>query len=246
MRVYCSLAKKSLKNRGSLAELRSLLSQYNKGKMTPKITVLISGSGSNLQALIDAKANGQLPVEICRVISSSSKAYGLERAQNHDIGTKVHTLFKYTKSIPKDDKEERAKARINFESELADLIMQDEPDLIVCAGWLLILGPTFLKKLNGIPIINLHPALPGAFDGTTHAIEMAWNKCQEEKKSLIAGCMVHYVIEEVDRGAPLVIKELEIVPGKETLEEYEGRVHAAEHVAIVEGAFKALKDQGKL
>lgn len=214
--------------------------------MLSKVTVLISGSGSNLQALIDAKKEGRLIVDICRVISSSKKAYGLQRASDNGIPTTVKSLYPYTKNLAKDDKEARSEARSRFEADLAQEILKDSPDLIVCAGWLLILGPTFLQKLDGLPIINLHPALPGAFDGTTHAIEMAWNKCQEDKKPLTAGCMVHYVIEEVDRGSPLVIKELEIIPGQETLEEYESRVHAAEHVAIVEATIKALKNANKL
>lgn len=221
---------------------------YSK-KMSPKITVLISGSGSNLQALLDANLKGDIPGQICQVISSSAKAYGLTRAANHNIPSKVHSLYKYTKGIPKEDREARSKARVQFEIGLAELILQDKPDLVVCAGWLLILGPEFLKRLSSggqkVPIINLHPALPGAFDGTTHAIEMAWQKCQDSGEPLVAGCMVHYVIEEVDRGEPLIVKKLEIIPGKETLEEYENRVHAAEHVAIVEGAKLALEQNHK-
>ncbi|CDO94483.1 unnamed protein product [Kluyveromyces dobzhanskii CBS 2104] len=213
--------------------------------MAPKVTVLISGSGSNLQALIDAKKESKLSVDICRVISSSKNAYGLTRASDNGIPTTVQSLYPYTKSLAKDDKAGRTEARNNFERDLAELILKDSPDLVVCAGWLLILGPTFLKRLNGLPIINLHPALPGAFDGTTHAIEMAWNKCQELNKPYTAGCMVHYVIEEVDRGQPLVIKEVEIIPGKESLEEYGARVHALEHVAIVEATIKALEESKK-
>ncbi|AMD22510.1 HHL260Wp [Eremothecium sinecaudum] len=212
----------------------------------PKVTVLISGSGSNLQALIDAKEQGTLPIDLVKVVSSSVKAYGLVRASNHSIPTAIHSLYSYTKSISKDDKKARIQARVRFEEELAELILRDAPDLVVCAGWLLILGPSFLKKLGDIPIINLHPALPGAFDGTTHAIEMAWTKCQNDSKPLIAGCMVHYVIEEVDKGEPLVVKELEIVPGAETLDQYAERVHQAEHRAIVEGTIKALQQQKKL
>lgn len=208
--------------------------------MTPRIVVLISGSGSNLQALIDAKSNGRLSGDIVRVISSSKKAYGLERASKYGIATRVHSLYSFTKNLAKDDKSGRALARKQFEVELASIVLEDKPDLIVCAGWLLILGSSFLQRVNGTPIINLHPALPGAFDGTTHAIEMAWKKCQESGQPLIAGCMVHYVIEEVDRGEPVVIKELELVPGQETLDEYEQRVHAAEHVAIVEAVQKIL------
>ncbi|EDO14863.1 hypothetical protein Kpol_363p3 [Vanderwaltozyma polyspora DSM 70294] len=215
--------------------------------MGGRITVLISGSGSNLQALIDAQKEGKLANgEIVRVISSSKKAYGLTRAENAGIPTQVHSLYNYTKELPKDDKEGRKNARVSFEQDLCELILQNEPDLIVCAGWLLILGPTFLANIGGIPIINLHPALPGAFDGTTHAIEMAWKRCQEESEPLIAGCMVHYVIEEVDKGKPLVVKELQIIPGEETLEQYEQRVHEAEHIAIVEGTVLALNSNKKI
>lgn len=206
-----------------------------------RITVLISGSGSNLQALIDAQAEGKLGnAEIVSVISSSKNAYGLTRASNAKIPTKVHSLYPYTRDISKENKEKRAEARVQFEKDLAELVLSDKPDLVVCAGWLLILGPEFLSCAKSVPIINLHPALPGAFDGTTHAIEMAWKKAQEEDKPFTAGCMVHYVIEEVDRGEPLLIKELEIIPGKETLDEYETRVHEAEHVAIVEAVVAAL------
>lgn len=208
-----------------------------------RVTVLISGSGSNLQALIDAQQTGKLGTgKIVSVISSSKNAYGLTRAQNAGIPTKVHSLYKYTKDIPKENKEDRANARKKFEADLAATVMEDKPDLVVCAGWLLILGPAFLKGVKGTKIINLHPALPGAFDGTTHAIEMAWKQCQDTGKPLTAGCMVHDLIEEVDKGKPIVVKELEIIPGKETLEEYETRVHEAEHVAIVDGTLKALQD----
>lgn len=206
-----------------------------------RISVLISGSGSNLQALIDAEAKKELGnAKIVSVISSSKKAFGLTRATKANIPTRVHSLFPYTRDISKDDREKRADARVEFEKDLAEVVLGDEPDLVVCAGWLLILGAEFLRRTKRVPIINLHPALPGAFDGTTHAIEMAWQKAQDTKKPLVAGCMVHYVIEEVDRGEPIVIKELEIVPGKETLEEYEERVHDTEHSAIVEATRKVI------
>ncbi|SCU85922.1 LAME_0D03598g1_1 [Lachancea meyersii CBS 8951] len=208
--------------------------------MSPRVVVLISGSGSNLQALIDAKARNELAVDFVRVVSSSKKAYGLERAAQNNIPTKVHSLFTYTKGLAKDDKMARASARQKFETDLASVILEDKPDLIVCAGWLLILGPNFLNEIRQVPIINLHPALPGAFDGTTHAIEMAWKKCQDDQKPLTAGCMVHYVIQKVDQGEPVVVKELELVPGQETLEQYEQRVHAQEHIAIVEAVQKIV------
>ncbi|ABN64302.1 Phosphoribosylglycinamide formyltransferase (GART) (GAR transformylase) (5'-phosphoribosylglycinamide transformylase) [Scheffersomyces stipitis CBS 6054] len=225
--------------------------------MTVNITVLISGSGTNLQALIDAqKANKLQDVRINEVISSSTQAYGLTRAENAGIATKTHVLKDYYKGTTKEQTEERKQRREQFNKDLANLLIYGKvakesekseskpenpdsstyvkPDLIVCAGWMLILSPAVLTPLEaqGITIINLHPALPGAFDGT-HAIDRAWQAGQDGKITK-GGVMIHRVIAEVDRGAPILVKELELKK-EETLEEYESRVHAVEHVAIVEG-----------
>lgn len=237
-----SILPKKTSNDVSDESEKPLVSQTN--QKPKKITVLISGSGSNLQAIINAIDSKTLSnVEINKVISSSKKAYGLTRASNNSIPTAVHSLYSYTKGLSKDAVAERKAARELFELELADLILQDKPDVVVCAGWLLILGPTFLSRLgNAVPIINLHPALPGAFDGTVHAIDMAYEKAKELQKPFTAGCMVHYVIEDVDKGRPIVVKELVIDSSKETLEQYEERLHAAEHIAIVEATNKVLSD----
>lgn len=206
------------------------------------ILVLISGNGTNLQALIDNCKSGKIPGKITHVISSSAKAYGLERASKANIPTTVHRLYKYYKGISKDDKENRMKARAKFDRDLATLILDKlgKPDLIVCAGWMLILSSEFLKPMEAanVPIINLHPALPGAFEGT-HAIERSWDAGQ---KGLVnkGGCMIHYVIEQVDRGQPLIVKEIPVIKG-ETVDDFEARIHAQEHVAIVEGTIKVLK-----
>lgn len=210
--------------------------------MTMKIVVLISGSGTNLQALIDASKKGELGAEVSLVISSSSKAYGLVRAEQAGIRTHVHDLIKgYYKGIPKTEKEKRAEAREVFNKDLADFILlpDNKPDLIVCAGWMLILSPSFLKPLEEakLPIINLHPALPGQFAGI-NAIERAWEAGQAGKIDT-AGVMIHKVITEVDEGEPLVVKEIPLHKN-ETLEAYTERVHSVEHEAIVEGTKKAL------
>lgn len=215
--------------------------------MSKRITVLISGSGTNLQALIDAAASGNLGgAQITEVISSSPTAYGLERAAKASIHSHVHTLQspEYFGKVPKTDKAGRAAARAQFNADLAKYILehpQGKPDLIVCAGWMLILSPLFLEPLEkaGVPIINLHPALPGAFAGI-HAIERAWEAGQKGEITK-AGVMIHKVITEVDEGEPLIVKELEIKKD-ETVEQYEERVHAIEHVAIVEGTVKALAE----
>lgn len=226
------------------------INPFKKNKKAKKrITVLISGSGSNLQAIIDSIESNVIPnAEIVCVISSSKKAYGLTRASSKCIPTKVHSLYPYYKGIPKENTEERKQKRVEYEIELADIINSTNPDIVVCAGWLLILGSDCLKKINkDIPIINLHPALPGAFDGTVHAIDMAYETALEVRKEknekFTAGCMCHYVIEDVDKGEPIVVKKLVIDTEKETLEQYEERLHRAEHVAIVEATNKVLSDK---
>lgn len=119
-----------------------------------------------------------------------------------------------------------------------------KPDLVVCAGWMLILSPTVLTPLEktGITIINLHPALPGAFDGT-HAIERAW-KAGQSGDITTGGVMIHKVIAEVDRGAPVLVKEIDLRKD-ESLDDYETRIHDLEHVAIVEGTNIVLKELAK-
>jgi phosphoribosylglycinamide formyltransferase len=111
-----------------------------------------------------------------------------------------------------------------------------------------ILAPAFLApiKAAGIPIINLHPALPGAFNGA-HAIQRAWEAFQEGKITT-TGVMIHYVIEEVDQGEPIVVKDIPIQQG-ESLEDLEVRIHKFEHQAIVEGtniALETLKNRASI
>jgi len=123
-----------------------------------RITVLISGSGTNLQALIDAQEK-LLPqgAKIIRVISNKKDAFGITRAQAADIPTSYHNLLKY-KRDPKYEGDV-SKARVAYDEDLAKLVLRDEPDLIVCAGFMHILSPGFLEPLEkgNVKIINLHP-----------------------------------------------------------------------------------------
>lgn len=114
-------------------------------------------------------------------------------------------------------------------------------DIVVGAGYMLIVTEAFLGPLAkaGIPAINLHPALPGAFNGI-NAIQRA-HQAFLEGKITKTGCMVHYVISEVDAGKPLVVKELDIQEG-ETLAQLEERIHTLEWIAIVEGVQLAIKN----
>ncbi len=119
-------------------------------------------------------------------------------------------------------------------------MVAQKPDLVVLAGWMHVLSEGFLDLTiaEGIPVINLHPALPGEFDGS-HAIERAfeaWKKGEITR----SGAMVHKVVKEVDRGEPLVVRE---VPFQEndTLETYEERLHSVEWQILVEAVIKVFK-----
>jgi phosphoribosylglycinamide formyltransferase len=204
-----------------------------------RITVLISGSGrsdseynsfsgSNLQALLDAASTSRLPrAQITYVLSSRSNAYGLERAANHSppIQSSVCALKTYLNRNP-------GATREDYDAEVARRVVESKPDLVVLAGWMHILSDAFLDILNGqsstfpvsspIPCINLHPALPGAFDGA-NAIGRAYEAYQRGETTK-TGVMVHRVVREVDRGEPLVVREIQIEPG-ETLAQLEARIH---------------------
>lgn len=137
--------------------------------MTPqlRLTILISGAGTNLQAVIDKTSTGQLgSATIVRVISNRKDAYGLERARKANIPTQYHNLVKYKKQYPATAEGVQA-AREEYDAELARLILADTPDLVVCLGFMHVLSPRFLEPLEkaAVRIINLHPALPGAFNG---------------------------------------------------------------------------------
>ena len=211
------------------------------GEQLARILVLISGNGSNLQALIDACNTPRLPSSrIIRVISNRKDAYGLARARNASIPTSYHNLVKYKKQQPATEAGVRL-AREAYDQDLAQMILDDKPDTVVCAGWMHILSSSFVDVLSGadIAIINLHPALPGQFNGAG-AIHRAYEAFQKNEINH-TGVMVHHVISEVDMGAPLVMREIPILKG-ESEEELEDRIHKEEWDVIVKGTAKAIRE----
>jgi len=185
------------------------------------------------------------------VLSNRKAAYGLTRAAqaNPAIPTAYLALQPYLKQNP-------TSTRQDYDAEVAKIVLGSKPDLVVLAGWMHILSESFLEFLDGrkqlggeeglsstkvIPVINLHPALPGQFDGA-NAIERAFEAFQKGEITH-SGVMVHRVVKDVDRGEPVVVREIPLITG-ESIENYETRLHSVEHEIIVEATRKVLEETG--
>jgi len=151
-----------------------------------KIAVLVSGRGTNLQAIINAIKKGRIDGEIKIVISDNPKAYALQRAKKNKITTQVVPYKKFR------NKEE-------YEQEILRHLDDYKIDLIVLAGYMRILSPEFIKKYR-YRIINIHPALLPAFPGL-HAQRQAL-----EYGVKVSGCTVHFVDEGTDTG-PIILQK---------------------------------------
>lgn len=187
-----------------------------------RLVVLVSGSGSNLQAVLNACRDRNLPARVEAVISNLPEAYALERARAAGAPALVLPTVK-------------GQPRSEYDRMLGELVASFRPDWVVLAGWMRILTRTFLERFPN-QVVNLHPALPGAYPGT-HAIARA---LQDFQAGLITetGVMVHLVPDEgVDNGPVLAWRAVPILPA-DTLETLEERVHAVEHELLV----KTLQD----
>jgi phosphoribosylglycinamide formyltransferase-1 len=186
--------------------------------MTSRLVVLISGNGSNLQAILDACGSGQLDATVVCVISNKADAYGLIRAKNAGVES-IH--------FPKLENESRQQ----YDSRLANYVTTKQSDYIILAGWMKILSSFFLSSFPN-RVINLHPALPETFPGT-HAIERAYEAYQRGQIKH-TGVMVHLVPDEgVDNG-PVLATELVPIFADDTLESLEARVHKTEHELLIQ------------
>ncbi len=182
-----------------------------------RLTVLISGNGSNLQAIIDACAKGSINAEVSLVISNVAGAYGLQRASTAGIPTSILERLE-------------GEARSAYDARLLAAVKEASPDIVVLAGWMRILTSTFL---DGFPnrVVNLHPALPGELPGT-HAIERAWQEALAGERTS-SGVMVHLVPDEgVDNG-PVLLSEPVEIRLDDTAETFAARMHATEHRLLV-------------
>ena len=193
-----------------------------------RLVVLISGSGTNLQAILDACASGELAARVVAVVSNNPDAYGLERARRAAVPAVTY--------VKRKDQERRA-----YDAALADIVAPYQPHWVVLAGWMRILTSTFLDCFPN-RIVNLHPALPGAFPGL-HAIERALDAYRRGEVAH-TGVMVHLVPDEgVDSGPALAQEVVPICP-EDTLESLSERMHTVEHRLLVATLKKLVQSQG--
>lgn len=175
---------------------------------TCDVVVLLSGTGSNLQALIDSTRTGDSPVRIAAVISNRSDAYGLQRAR--DAG--IETLSLDHKAFD---------GREAFDRALVELIDAFDPKLVVLAGFMRILSADFVRHYAG-RLLNIHPSLLPKYKGM-HTHQRAIDAGDREH-----GCSVHFVTEELD-GGPLVVQAVVPVESDDSAQTLAQRVHTQEH-----------------
>ena len=174
-----------------------------------KIVVLISGNGSNLQAIIDSCESGDIDGEITDVISNKSNAYGLRRAIKANIPTKILDDTSFN-------------SREEFDKALFNYLLDVDADLIVLAGFMKILNKKTTDRFYG-KIINIHPSLLPKYPGlNTHTKVI-------ENKDIYHGISIHYVSSELDAG-PIIAQGKITVKVNESLERLEDRIHKLEHI----------------
>lgn len=175
---------------------------------TCNVVVLLSGSGSNLQALIDSERAADYPARIAAVISNRADAYGLQRARDAGIETRAldHKAFD---------------GREAFDAALIELIDAFNPQLVVLAGFMRILSADFVRHYQG-RLLNIHPSLLPKYKGL-HTHQRALEAGDREH-----GCSVHFVTEELD-GGPLVVQAVVTVESDDTAQSLAQRVHTQEH-----------------
>jgi phosphoribosylglycinamide formyltransferase 1 len=172
------------------------------------MAVLVSGHGSNLQALIDAAAEPAYGARVVLVVSDRPGAYGLERARRHGIDTAVVRL-------------EDHPDRPSFDRALRDLVAVARPDVVCLAGFMRILGPEFVRAFPN-RIVNTHPSLLPAFRGA-HAVRDALAYGVR-----VTGCTVHLIDEEVDHGPVLFQAPVPVLDGDDEASLHE-RIKREEH-----------------
>jgi phosphoribosylglycinamide formyltransferase-1 len=174
----------------------------------PVIAVLVSGSGSNLQAIIDASEKGEITCRVGLVISNKPDAYGLVRAKKHGIPTEVISHRDFS-------------SREEFDQRLVEILRKSGAELVCLAGFMRVLTPVFVRAFPN-RILNIHPALLPSFPGT-HGPKQALDHGVR-----FSGCSVHFLDEGVDTG-PIIVQAVVPVYGDDTEETLAARILVQEH-----------------
>jgi phosphoribosylglycinamide formyltransferase-1 len=182
-----------------------------------RLVVLASGAGSNLQAVLDACADGRLPARVVAVVSDQADAQALVRAGAAGVPA-VH--------VGRNPDEPRA----DYDARLADVVAGFGPDFVVLAGWMRILTMSFLGWFPD-RVVNLHPALPGELPGI-RAVERAWQEALAGERTA-TGVMVHLVPDEDVDAGPVLATTTVPIHHDDSLESLTARVHRAEHELLV-------------
>ncbi|HAJ90099.1 MAG TPA: phosphoribosylglycinamide formyltransferase [Rhodospirillaceae bacterium] len=178
-----------------------------------RLAVLISGRGSNLQSIIDACRIDDFPAEIGVVISNIHDAYGLVRAHDNDITTRIVSHKDFA-------------TKAEFETAILDILTEFKIDLVCLAGFMRLLSPTLITPWEG-RIINIHPSLLPKHKGL-HTHERALDSGDTE-----SGCTIHYVTPGMDEGEIILQRSIPVIAG-DTPDSLAARILAEEHIAYPE------------
>ncbi len=183
-----------------------------------RLLVMVSGNGSNLQAILDACADGWLTADVVGVISNKADIHALARATKANVATVVVT--------PKSEEDRR-----QYDRRLVDIALGFTPDFVILAGFMRVLSMEFLAHFPQ-RVVNLHPALPGELFGT-RAIERAFAESRDNWRTH-SGVTVHLVPDEgVDTG-PVLGSAIVPIHADDTLETFSERMHQQEHELLVQ------------
>lgn len=189
--------------------------------MSIRVVVLLSGSGTLCQALLDAVEDGQVDAEVVAVISDQPDAYGLERARRHGIDAVAHPLAK-------------GGDRAAWDAELTRIVERYEPDLVASAGFMKLLGATFLERFGG-RTINTHPALLPSFPGM-HGPRDALRAGVK-----VAGATVFVVDAGIDTGRILLQGAVDVLPGDDVDSLHE-RIKVVERRLLIQAVSEWKKE----
>lgn len=195
------------------------------------IAVLVSGRGTNLQAIIDGVESGYIKANISVIISSRKDALALQRARDHGI----EAIFIDTQDFWK-DKEHKEEKRVEYDKKIIAELEKRSVDLVILAGYMLMLSPYFVKKYKN-RIMNIHPALLPSFRGVDA------QKQALEYGVKYTGATVHFVDAEMDHG-PIILQDVVPVYDDDTEETLSSRILEKEHKIYVEAV--KLFVEGKL